>query len=221
MTNPSPDLIRQVEADPRVEDLAMLVRRLVRKLDKECPGTDLAPQALDYLKRKGLASSPLRVDTAVQVEAESVDSPEFRKALAEYLRASDDPSSCVNDDIKALTAHIDSIITARVAAEREQIATMSFDLSMVSGDAFQEGAAYGIGKYRMAIRALAASQAAPAKAEGWQLVPVKPTPEMLHALYVTPDFVGSTIIRHSVDKLPDAYRAMLAAAPSTPAKEST
>lgn len=43
-----------------VEDLAMLVRRLVSKLEKECPGTDLAPQALDYLKRVGLQGSPLR-----------------------------------------------------------------------------------------------------------------------------------------------------------------
>lgn len=47
----------------------------------------------------------------------------------------------------------------------------------------------------------------------WKLVPVEPTPAMLSALYVTPDFVGQHIVRHSVDKLPDAYQAMLAAAP--------
>jgi len=50
----------------------------------------------------------------------------------------------------------------------------------------------------------------------WQLVPKKPTPEMLSAMLVFPDFVGTTIIRHSVDKLPGAYRAMLAAAPAAP-----
>lgn len=49
--------------------------------------------------------------------------------------------------------------------------------------------------------------------DDWVLIPRKPTPEMLNALYVTPDFVGSTIIRHSVDKLPEAYGAMLAVAP--------
>lgn len=52
--------VAQEPADQRVDDLAMLVRRLVRKLEKECPGTDLVPQALDYLHRKGLAGSPLR-----------------------------------------------------------------------------------------------------------------------------------------------------------------
>ncbi|UOD28750.1 hypothetical protein INH39_25415 [Massilia violaceinigra] len=47
----------------------------------------------------------------------------------------------------------------------------------------------------------------------WKLVPVEPTNEMLHALHVSPDCIGSAIVKHSVDKLPDAYTAMLAAAP--------
>lgn len=50
----------QAAGDAVVDDLAMLVRRLVRSLEKANPGTDLAPQALDYLKRKGLQGSPLR-----------------------------------------------------------------------------------------------------------------------------------------------------------------
>lgn len=175
-------------------------------------------------------------DLIRQVEAESVDSPEFRKALAEYLRASDDPSSCVNDDIKALTAHIDSIITARVAAEREQIATMSFDLSMVSGDAFQEGAAYGIGKYRMAIRALAASQAAPAKAEGWiscdtALPDDNQTVAILYWPYDNREnaqivgaaiHIDGTFYNHEgEDHHPPSHWCAIPAAPSTPAKEPT
>lgn len=50
--------------------------------------------------------------------------------------------------------------------------------------------------------------------QGWVMVPVEPTPEMLNALFVLPDFgPGGVIIRHSVDKLPTAYQAMLAAAP--------
>lgn len=48
------------------------------------------------------------------------------------------------------------------------------------------------------------------------LVPKKPTATMLNALHVLPDFAGSHIIRHSIDKLPEAYAAMLAAAPKPP-----
>lgn len=46
--------------DPRVEDLAALVRRLAHALDKPSGNTLLARQALDYLKRHGLQGSPLR-----------------------------------------------------------------------------------------------------------------------------------------------------------------
>lgn len=52
--------------------------------------------------------------------------------------------------------------------------------------------------------------------KGWKLVPVEPTPEMLMAMRVRPDFCGQHIIKHSVDKLPEAYAAMLAAAPKAP-----
>ena len=51
-------------------DLAMLVRRLVVKLEKECPGTDIAVQALDYLKRKDLWGSMLREDTTIPEPAQ-------------------------------------------------------------------------------------------------------------------------------------------------------
>jgi hypothetical protein len=46
-----------------LEDIAALVVRLARKLEKEFPGTDLVPQAFDYLTRKGLSGSPLRATT--------------------------------------------------------------------------------------------------------------------------------------------------------------
>lgn len=49
-----------VPGDPRVNDLAMLTRQLVRALSKAVPGHDLPAKALDYLKRKGLQGSPLR-----------------------------------------------------------------------------------------------------------------------------------------------------------------
>lgn len=43
-----------------VDDLAMLVRRLVHALHKSKPDSTLAKQAVDYLRRKGLQGSPLR-----------------------------------------------------------------------------------------------------------------------------------------------------------------
>ncbi len=41
-----------------IDDLAMLVRRLARKVELNHP--DFAEKAMDYLKRKGLQGSPLR-----------------------------------------------------------------------------------------------------------------------------------------------------------------
>src|SRR5690606_8248808 len=46
------------------------------------------------------------------------------------------------------------------------------------------------------------------------VVPREATEEMLREMFVLPDVVGSTIVRHSVDKLPAAYRAMLSASPN-------
>ena len=47
-----------LEMTQKVDDLAMLVRRLARKVQLNNP--DLASKAMDYLKRKGLKGSPLR-----------------------------------------------------------------------------------------------------------------------------------------------------------------
>lgn len=49
----------QAPAAP-MDDLAQLVKQLVRALRKAAPGNDLADKALDYLKRQGLQGSPLR-----------------------------------------------------------------------------------------------------------------------------------------------------------------
>lgn len=47
----------KTEAEKTVDDLAMLVRKLVHRLPE---GSDLRVQAVDYLHRKGLLGSPLR-----------------------------------------------------------------------------------------------------------------------------------------------------------------
>lgn len=43
-----------------VDDLAMLVKQLVRELRTAAPGHALPEKAMDYLNRNGLAGSPLR-----------------------------------------------------------------------------------------------------------------------------------------------------------------
>lgn len=54
------------EKDLIIEDLAILVRRLCRRIDTleievpNCNFTGLQKQARDYLRRKGLTGSPLR-----------------------------------------------------------------------------------------------------------------------------------------------------------------
>jgi hypothetical protein len=47
-------------AEAVVADLSMLVRQLVHSLRKAAPDNALSDRAVDYLKRKGLAGSPLR-----------------------------------------------------------------------------------------------------------------------------------------------------------------
>lgn len=51
-------------ADARVDDLAALVRQLVRALKRATPDSFLVPRALDYLKRKGLQGNILRAPVA-------------------------------------------------------------------------------------------------------------------------------------------------------------
>lgn len=58
--------------DQRVDDLAALVGRLVRALKKAAPEHELPAQAMDYLKRKDLLGSPLRIESRTQ---QVVDAP--------------------------------------------------------------------------------------------------------------------------------------------------
>lgn len=48
------------EPPATLDDLAMIVRRLVRRLRRHEPDSALARTAVDYLRRKGLQGSPLR-----------------------------------------------------------------------------------------------------------------------------------------------------------------
>lgn len=48
------------------DDLVALVQRLARELRRVAPDHALPAKALDYLKRKGLKGSPLRVATQQQ-----------------------------------------------------------------------------------------------------------------------------------------------------------
>lgn len=48
------------EIEKVADDLATLVRHLVRYIQKTAPDKELTDKALDYLKRKGLQGSPFR-----------------------------------------------------------------------------------------------------------------------------------------------------------------
>jgi hypothetical protein len=54
------------------KDLAMLVRRLCRTLPESA---DMRLKALDYLRRKGLQGSPLRVDNSGPLNGMGSDTP--------------------------------------------------------------------------------------------------------------------------------------------------
>lgn len=45
---------------PNVEDMAAVIRQLVRSLRKAAPDNEVAKRAMDYLKKHGLEGSPLR-----------------------------------------------------------------------------------------------------------------------------------------------------------------
>jgi hypothetical protein len=47
-------------ARPSADDMAMMIRKLARRLKKTAPDSDLPARAMDYLRRHGLEGSPLR-----------------------------------------------------------------------------------------------------------------------------------------------------------------
>lgn len=69
------------EPPARIEDLAMLVTMLARKLRRAEPTSDLPGRATDYLCRKGLQGSPLRDEATFIVRPSAADV--MREALRE------------------------------------------------------------------------------------------------------------------------------------------
>lgn len=57
------------ESSPTIDDLAMLVRKMVGKLPED---SDLRKRAMDYLRRKGLEGSILREDKVARVLMDEV-----------------------------------------------------------------------------------------------------------------------------------------------------
>ena len=60
MALPPKPPVMNPEPPPTIEDLAMIVRRLVRRLRNHNPQDDVARQAFDYLRLKGLQGNILR-----------------------------------------------------------------------------------------------------------------------------------------------------------------
>ena len=77
--------LRERESAKEVADLAMLVARLARALDKPNGNTLLATQAKDYLRRHGLNGSPLRAERESAKEVERL-----RWKWRQYVKSCDD-----------------------------------------------------------------------------------------------------------------------------------
>lgn len=228
MTNPSPDLIHlvrmlagmYVEIDrARYEATALPADEIAEFLICKVPVLQGTGNQIDLQRVSEQVYDPKAAGRAIkamlnepapspdlirQVEAESVANDDVLSSLMEAWWHSDTVPKSLEAQA-AIVAHIDSIITARVAAAIEQAAQLCD--AQASEPECPERAEYCAD----AIRALAASQAAPAKAEGWQLVPPHATQEMLKAFFAE-------------DYTQNGYIEMLRAAPaipSTPAKEPT
>jgi len=71
---------------PSLDDMATLIRRLVRGLRKAAPSNDLADKAMDYLKRMGLDADVMRaVATPVQVAPAPTDMSQLKTLLRDYV----------------------------------------------------------------------------------------------------------------------------------------
>ena len=64
------------------DDLAALVRQLVRSLRKADPQHALPDKAIDYLKRKGLQGSPLRHNAALTGAEPQAERPRWKHSYA-------------------------------------------------------------------------------------------------------------------------------------------
>lgn len=104
------------EGGQSVDDLAALVRQLVRALKKASPDSPLIPRTMDYLSRKGLQGSPLRTDE--QVSQAIVDAMISGTGI---LRI--DPASILKDDTPSPAVDAQSV---RDAALDEVAAWLDF-----------------------------------------------------------------------------------------------
>ncbi|WP_213228108.1 hypothetical protein [Caballeronia sp. NK8] len=81
-------------ADAQVDDLRMLVQRLVHALNKASPSNDLGSKALDYLQRNGLGPSPLRESSVADAAGASERiNALFMEKPPDELGPSDEPES--------------------------------------------------------------------------------------------------------------------------------
>jgi hypothetical protein len=54
------------EDSARIEDMAMLIRRLCRVVGRFDANNSVRERALDYLHRKGLGGSPIKTDSVIK-----------------------------------------------------------------------------------------------------------------------------------------------------------
>jgi hypothetical protein len=73
---------RDADVHARMDDLAMLVKKLVRHVRKATPDNNMAGMAMDYLRRHGLEGSPLR---AADSQDERTASPTAGMTLGERI----------------------------------------------------------------------------------------------------------------------------------------
>ncbi|MFD2755966.1 hypothetical protein [Comamonas terrae] len=95
--------ISQTAVRGNVDELAMLVRRLVQSLRKAAPDNDLADQALDYLKRYGMGGTLLR-DAPTNVP---LDVPAGMKPSKAPGAAGTSPSASAPENVPALRAALE------------------------------------------------------------------------------------------------------------------
>lgn len=110
--------LQAVQPDRRVDDLAALVRRLVRSLSKASPDHALPAKAVDYLQRIGLQGSPLR-DVAINLDDVATDADILHalKEVRKRLQIINDTESAISDtlwysDHETLFDYIDAAIAA-------------------------------------------------------------------------------------------------------------
>jgi hypothetical protein len=106
-------------AEAVADDLAMLVKKLVRQVRKASPDNNMATMAIDYLQRHGLAGSPLRdaappAQTALTDDArDAIRRETLKEPVAQTeLALTDDEVWQALKDIADLHSHPDDVVQA-------------------------------------------------------------------------------------------------------------